>query len=90
MADGEKQDKWRRFRVKRRVPEVKTYAEQAMDEVERDSNKKDKGPLDDGGMQKGCYGCLGVSGLLFAIMIASIITTCMRPGSNWVKILMGQ
>lgn len=86
MAEEGKR-RWHRFRIRRHVPvdDFKTREQRELEQAARDADKNDKGPLDDGGMKQGCYGCLGVMTLLFVIMIASILTTCIIPG-DWSPI----
>jgi hypothetical protein len=76
----ERSNRWRRFRVRRRVPEqeLESRAQRELKEAAKD----DRGPLDDGGLKPGCYGCLGSMIVLFVIMIASIVTTCVLP-KDW-------
>lgn len=80
---GEEKKRYQRFRVRRRVPvdQFKTREQRELEEMEK-LPEVEKGPLDDGGLKGGCYGCLSVMVLFFVIMIASIIATCIIP-NDW-------
>lgn len=71
------QDKWRRFRVARKVKEqpVEPREQRELREAEEDDALRGT-PEQDRAVRQGCNGCLKVTALFFLIMIASIFTTC--------------
>ncbi len=72
------EEKYRRFRLVRKVKSEQPAPPPPPPAEEDDADQGT--PEMDRSLRHGCSGCLRVTGLIFAIMVASIIGTCFI---NW-------
>lgn len=80
MSKDDNKDRFRRFRVARKVKQqpadIETYAQQEIKAAESEQDETLRGtPEMERAVGKGCMGCVNITLLMFLIMLASIIAT---------------